>query len=301
MTVLSNAHGTPLTSQVLRSRTVGYGDEPKASHQMFLRDLKALKSIGVFVKKSHEAGETLYSLAPATFLPEEEFTPEEAYVLQLAGDVSAYHALGSSAHRGWSKLVAFAADRDREPGIPFFTHTELWEVPTDVVSGLLNAIRKEQAVCLTYRRDKLASPETRRLEPWGIVSHNERQYVVGFDLDREATRSFRLLRITAVESAGQSTHPRPKDFRAAAAQALQSFHPTVTATVTHVEDAAQAFLRTGQRVDATTVRFENVDREWLIRNALSYCESVTVVEPAEVRDEVVARLRQIVSSYEGSN
>ncbi|MDK6591524.1 hypothetical protein, partial [Actinotignum timonense] len=85
------------------------------------------------------------------FLPEEEFTPEEAYVLQLAGDVSAYHALGSSAHRGWSKLVAFAADRDREPGIPFFTHTELWEVPTDVVSGLLNAIRKEQAVRLTYR------------------------------------------------------------------------------------------------------------------------------------------------------
>ena len=55
----------------------------------------------------------------------------------------------------------------------------------------------------TTARPEDDAAQTRRLQPWGVVSWRGRWYVVGHDLDRDATRCFRLSRVVgAVEPVG---------------------------------------------------------------------------------------------------
>lgn len=301
LAVLINSADEPLTSREIRSRVPGYNEEDKAGQQALMRDFEALKKVGVTVEKVFDGNKTRYSIEQNTFLPDVAFTPEEAYVLQLAGQVSAHHKLGIQARRGWNKLAAFATDRDREETLPLVSHTELWEVDSSDLSHVLNAINRHKALSFMYRRDPAATSEERHLEPWGIVSHNERQYLVGYDTDREATRTFRLIRIEQATISGTATRDRPTDFTTVAAEAMASLHPQVTATVEVTPGAARAFVDRGERLDDQTVRFTEVDRDWLIRNALSYCESVTVLDPADLRREVRQRLQDIVDTYSGVN
>ncbi|MCI6206528.1 MAG: WYL domain-containing protein [Corynebacterium glucuronolyticum] len=301
LAVLINSVDEPLSSSEIRSRVPGYNEDDKAGRQALKRDFEALEKVGVTVEKAFDEGVTRYSIEQNTFLPDVAFTPEEAYVLQLAGQVSSHHKLGIQARRGWNKLAAFATDLDREETLPLVSHTELWEVDSKDLAHVLNAINRHKALSFMYRRDPAATPEERHLEPWGIASHNERQYLVGFDTDREATRTFRLIRIEQATISGTATRPRPEDFTTVAAEAMASLHPRVTATVAVTPGAARAFVDRGERLDDTTVRFSDVDRDWLVRNALSYCESVTVLEPADLRHEVKERLQHIVDTYSGVN
>ncbi|MGS2665830.1 helix-turn-helix transcriptional regulator [Corynebacterium glucuronolyticum] len=296
LAVLINSAERPLSSAEIRSRVPGYNPEDKPGRQALSRDFEALRKVGVNVAETFDGNQTLYSVQQQTFLPDVEFTPEEAHVLQLAGQVSSHHKLGIQARRGWNKLAAFATDRDRAKTLPFITHTELWEVDSTTLKTVLNAIYRKRALALDYRRDQLAPTEERHLEPWGIASHNERQYLVGFDTDRDAIRSFRLIRILGADIKGSATHERPEDFTVVAAEAMQRLHPRVDAVVSVVPGAARAFVDRGERIDEETVRFTSIDREWLIRNALSYCESVTVISPQDVCDDVIERLQAIVAS-----
>ena len=73
-----------------------------------------------------------------------------------------------------------------------------------------------------YRVPEDDRSTTRRLQPWGVVCWRGRWYVVGYDLDREAERCFRLSRIiSAVKPVGQpgaydaAEGPRPDQLRRA--------------------------------------------------------------------------------------
>src|SRR5262249_8021580 len=69
---------------------------------------------------------------------------------------------------------------------------------------LTGAVRDRQAVTFDYRTPDDDAAATRRLQPWGVVCWRGRGDVVGHDLDRGATRRFRLSRIvTAVRRTGR--------------------------------------------------------------------------------------------------
>ena len=48
----------------------------------------------------------------------------------------------------------------------------------------------------------------------------------------------------------------------------------------------------GQR-DGDTIKLQGVDRDWLIRTVASLAGSVSAIEPADVREDVVALLRHM--------
>ena len=56
------------------------------------------------------------------------------------------------------------------------------------------ATQKRRVITFDYRRPG-EDPARRRLQPWGVVRSSGRWYVVGFDLDRQAERVFRLSRV----------------------------------------------------------------------------------------------------------
>ena len=79
-------------------------------------------------------------------------------------------------------------------------------VTVDPAFGPLQAAARERReVRFDYRTpEDDAARAAADLQPWGVVSWRGRWYVVGHDLDRDATRCFRLSRIVgAVTPVGE--------------------------------------------------------------------------------------------------
>jgi proteasome accessory factor B len=70
---------------------------------------------------------------------------------------------------------------------------------------LWEAVRDRRPVTFAYRAAGRSEPQTRELEPWGVVNRHGRWYVAGRDRGRDAARVFRLSRIEGdVRFAGPS-------------------------------------------------------------------------------------------------
>jgi len=80
---------------------------------------------------------------------------------------------------------------------------------TDLLLTLGAATSAGQGITLTYKTER------RRVDPYGLVFHSGRWYLVAYDHRREDIRSFRLDRIAAAEPTGESFEA-PPDFDAVA-------------------------------------------------------------------------------------
>ena len=69
-------------------------------------------------------------------------------------------------------------------------------------------------VTFDYRVPEDDAPTSRRLQPWGVVCWRGRWYVVGHDLDRDATRCFRLSRIVGAGAPDRAGRRLPAAGRA---------------------------------------------------------------------------------------
>ena len=73
---------------------------------------------------------------------------------------------------------------------------------TDLLLTLGTATRSRQRIGLTYRTAERTS--RRHVDPYGLVFHSGRWYLVAYDHRRDDIRSFRLDRIVAAEPTGES-------------------------------------------------------------------------------------------------
>jgi len=82
------------------------------------------------------------------------------------------------------------------------------EVSAEVLTDLALACRDRERVRLTYLPSS-GDPEPRRVEPYTLVPVGPDWYLVCWDLDRADWRTFRVDRLTAVESLRVGCSPRP--------------------------------------------------------------------------------------------
>ena len=128
-------------------------------------------------------------------LPELRLEPDEAAVLGLAARVWQHAELAGAAAGALLKLRAGGIDTDdlgpdTRQGIEPRVHT------TEPAFGpLWEAVRDRRPVTFAYRAVGRSEPQTRELEPWGVVNRHGRWYVAGQDRGRDAPRVFRLSRI----------------------------------------------------------------------------------------------------------
>ena len=134
---------------------------------------------------------------------------------------------------------------------------------------LWNAVLDRARVSFTYRD---GSPRT--LEPWGLTSFQGRWYVIGRDVDRAATRMFKLSRMTDLPEegsrAGSYEVPADLDLRRLA-RSLAPREPTETAVLAIRAGKAPALARRGEPAHfrrQTSSRLRGVRRR-LRRSTLS--------------------------------
>ncbi|WP_298324184.1 WYL domain-containing protein [Haloactinopolyspora sp.] len=294
----------------IRQVVGGYGGQSdEAFERMFERDKEELREVGIPIETGsfdpfgdEEPG---YRIHRQEFeLPEIRLEPDEAAVVGLAARMWQHTFLSAASSAAVLKLQAAGIEADTrsisavEPRVggeePAFW--PLWE-----------AVRDRRAVRFRHRKSAGTQPLLRHLQPWSVLSWHGRWYVVGYDVDRQAPRMFRLSRIVDNVQpdgpAGGFEVPPLEVVREAAAnlappeQAQRSRARLRVRTGTgHALRRRAALVEAGDEPgwDEVTVTYSSP--EDLAEELVVHAADVVVLDPPELRDAVVQRLQAIVKA-----
>jgi len=301
-----------LTAAQIAATVPGYEHDPEdpkdheAFQRKFERDKAELRDLGVPLETGTASvfdTEPGYRIARRDYaLPDIPLAPDEAAAVGIAGRLWQHAGLAAAASSGLAKLRAAGVDVDPQATLG----VEPIVTVDPAFAPLTAAARERRAVTFDYRVPEGDQPTTRRVQPWGVVCWRGRWYVVGHDLDRGAARCFRLSRVVgAVRTTG-----RPGAYAPPADLDLISYVARFTGPVERsgravvlVRPGRAAGLRRWARVDGSgpdgdrlELRFSDVD--YIASRIVGYGGDVRVVEPPEVREAVIQRLKEIATRHD---
>jgi proteasome accessory factor B len=288
---------TPMTFAELRRRTRFYDQsDTESARRMFERDKDELRRLGVPVEvREVSFGDEVGYLVDrdAYEIPDIDLTPEEVAALAMAVRLTG----AESEQLALSKLVARAPDPATLDAPP----TTRVDVRPDPIDDVGEAVLARRPVRFTYRTAAGDRAE-RTVDPYAVVHRRAAWYLVGRDHDRDALRAFRLDRVEGrPRTVGPpGTYELPDEVDVAAAVAGPEAEPVTVELAVSPEARWAVEVRggtdTGRTHDGLPVlRLEALDRirdrSWL----LGLGPEVVVLEPTDLRDEVVAGLRRLAT------
>jgi proteasome accessory factor B len=290
-----------LTAERIRGIVPGYADAPsdEAFFRTFERDKAELRDLGIPLEVGRNSAFDLadgYRIARRDYeLGDIDLEPDEAAAVALAVRLWESPEFTEAARGALLKLRAAGVDVDDHPSAVVEPKVRTSEA---AFSPLHAAVQAGRPVRFDYRRPNSPEPQTRNVEPWGVVSWRGRWYVVGHDRDRDARRCFRLSRIMGeVEvfgSPGQVQRPPDIDLLTLVAGEERGTPPSTRARVWVAAGRAQGLRRRASVVGEQQV--DGVDGD-VVELDLHYPESaatwiagygpdVLVLEPDTVRKAV---------------
>ncbi len=294
-----------LTAERIRDAVPGYepaDGDPKADEafkRMFERDKAELRDLGVPLETGRNSvfdADDGYRITRRKYeLPAIEFDPAEAAAVGLAARLWQSATLGTSARNALIKLRAGGTDVEAASGDAALPHVDASD-PTLPV--FLDAARHARAVRFDYIKSGSGTPERRSVEPWGVLSWRRRWYVVGYDRDRADVRSFRLSRVQGdVAAAGKRTFERPQNVDLLGYVAGRRPDDGRVAHV-HVTGRGGQLRRyaSSENDGVLTIAFSDVS--WLARTVASAGAGARVLDPPDVAEAVLARLRAVAGNAE---
>jgi proteasome accessory factor B len=305
LTICLLVSGRYLPKSRIREAVEGYHNLSDAAFERtFERDKDELRSLGVPIEVGSfdplfddEQG---YRIRSSEFaLPPIDLDAEEAAVVGVAARVWRHASMAESTRSAISKLRAAGVEPDASQLASLEPSVQASEPGFEV---LWNAVLDRARVSFTYRD---GSP--RAVEPWGLTSYKGRWYVIGRDVDRQASRMFKLSRMTDLprraSRAGAYQVPSDLDLRRLA-RALAPQEPTETALLAIRSGKAPALSRRGEPASSDVnlppgfavyaVGFG--DLHSAADEITQFAADVVVLEPVELRDLVVRGLTAVAES-----
>ena len=295
-----------LTAAQIRDAVPGYPDSFEAFKRMFERDKDELRELGIPLETGINPGseeESGYRISRQAYeLPEIRLEPDEAAVLGLAARVWRRAELAGAAEGALLKLRAAGIEAEdmSQPGIEPRLQTgeaafgPLWE-----------AVRDRRPVTFGYLAAGRSTAQQRKLEPWGVVNRRGRWYVVGQDTDRQAERVFRLSRIEGIVDftgpAGSVTVPPGTDVRGAVRDWDSEASAPRSCLLRIRSGAGYGLRRHALREEPDEVpgwdrvELNYSDTGWWSEHVASFGADVVVIEPTDLRDAVIGRLKGVLA------
>ncbi|ANE04021.1 helix-turn-helix transcriptional regulator [Corynebacterium crudilactis] len=292
-----------LTQAWIRDNVGDYkGLSDIAFRRKLQRDFAYLRRVGVpieqfTIESGIAEGQQAYRLSEDSYeLPSVEFTAEEAAVLGMAGEMGQNQELGAFARSGWTKLAAGGAHRDLTTSTAITNAGDLGSLSAKTLDAIIKARHTGRSISFHYQGSRTAPPTTRRMDPWGLVPERDRIYLVGFDRDRNAPRTFRSTRISDITLEAKAQNPMPDGLNLQDMVRAQLRKKSVLIDATlHITPGRAVELRAAgvKTPERDTWFLEDVDRDWLVRTAASHAPEAVVVHPQDVIDDVIALLRAV--------
>lgn len=303
---------TFLPAEKIRKIVAGYAESPsdEAFSRMFERDKNELRDLGIPLETGrvspYDPTEGYRINRDAYALPAVELTADEAAAVAVATQLWESPELITVTQGALLKLRAAGVDVDAaDAGVAITSTAALPGLrgSQKVLGNLLSAIDSGQAVKFGHRQSRSEPYTERTVEPWGVVTHRGRWYLVGHDRDRDATRTFRLSRIgdevTAIGPPDSVQRPDDVDLREIVRQVVSEM-PTGTQARVWVADGRATALRRqatavgprtlgGRTGEEIVIDIGTHDR--VAREIASYGADAVALEPQSLRDDVLARLR----------
>ena len=291
----------PLTLDAIAHQVPGYPAEHAARRQAFERDKRLLRDEGIPVLTERLPGNEQYGYRidrDEFYLPDLELEPDEQVALHLA--VAGVHLGDPSGRDALLKLGATGLG-DVRPVASI--------VPTPALIDLFEAVRTKATAAFAYRTGR-----DRRVAPLGLWFRFGHWYLVAWDLDSTAVRTFRVDRIEGEVTRGEAGSAEgvvPEGEGAVDVEAALPDEPWDTEAADPVEmrilvDALEA-RRVADQVgeDKVVIRHDDGSIELVlgvssfasIRSwVLGLADHATVLEPPECRDELVGWLTALTET-----
>ncbi len=300
-----------LTKDAILSSVAGYREQAEAGakkdalEKMFERDKENLRGMGVPIETIGDRAdpddlrEARYRVPSSEYeLPADiSFTPAELALLTLAGGVWRDGSMSDEARSGLRKIRALGNAVD-EPILGFSPRINVRE---PAFGPLRQAIDRSLAVSFPYLKPGEQAPRTRHLQPLALVEYEARWHVYGFDTDMAAERTFLLSRIVGPVEISRRTFDGAARTgagdRALAGLAEVAARNSALVEVVPGSEAALRLARRGTPDATQGLRVPYVDVHVLADELASYGPEVRVVEPQQLRDEVVARLEATLALH----
>jgi proteasome accessory factor B len=290
-----------LTATQIRAAVPGYPESFDAFKRMFERDKDELRELGIPLETGTATAlgeEPGYRISRQDYmLPDIRLEPDEAAVLALASRVWGQAELAGAAAGALLKLRAAGVDAEQTSLAGIEPRLDAGEA---AFGPLWKAVREGRPVTFRYRAAGRSDAQLRHLEPWGVVNRHGRWYVAGQDTDRDALRVFRLSRIEGPVQfsgpPGSVTVPEGADVREAVRE-WDKLPPPRQAAVLRVRRGACYGLRryaSTQQPDGDgwdRIGTAYSDTGWFAEHVASFGPDVIVLEPADLRDAVMTRLK----------
>jgi proteasome accessory factor B len=324
-----------LTKDQIRNAVPQYQDceTGDAFERMFERDKDDLRELGVPVVTGTTSSlfedEVGYRIPPEKYqLAPIDLTAEELAVLGLASRVWQQASLAGPAAQALVKLQGLGVETEDDSLVGIEPRVRTAE---PAFQPLYAATRDRAPVSFSYRKYRSAreaadgssesADETRRLEPWRLISRNGHWYVVGHDRDRGERRTFRLSRVTSgirrIGPAGSYVTPELPEVDGGEDQGRgdavlgfdrsQSRSDDRTATVRIREGRVWSLRRRAESLDTAVdgspgdswdeVRLPVVDVEDLAAEVAWFGPDAVVLGPPDLRDAVVRVLQGAVAAH----
>jgi predicted DNA-binding transcriptional regulator YafY len=165
---------------------------------------------------------------------------------------------------------------------------------------LLEAARLARPVTFDYLKPGSGTAQLRTIEPWGVLSWRKRWYVAGLDRDRGEPRSFRLSRISGpvkfIGPAAAFERPEKVDLLEMVAGGRTDEGRVARVKVT---GPAASLRRMAQVDDDGVLSISFAETNWLARRIASAGSQAHVLEPEDLRDAVLVKLRAAAGDTTG--
>jgi len=311
------AERRPITARDVKSNVEGYSEmSDEAFARRFYSDRAELLSLGVPLQSQRDefTGEELYTLrSEQYFLPELELEDEELAALQTA----LYLLEGKFAYAEPLRLalqnLALGRPGFTEPGSDTARRVEVLdpdyspEMPGRLAK-LEGAISKQRTVKFEYWSISRDQVSERALNPYALMPDNGVWYVVGYDLERDDIRTFRVSRIRGeIKFATR----RERDFRTPVEFDIELYRGRPPWQVGDIVGEARievpgetawwvqrAYGSTGRLEEGVFITdYSSLPQlaSWVLRQD----GRAVPLEPDELRREVATSLRRVRENHEG--
>lgn len=301
--------------ELLQSRPTASGAELAEALGVTERSLRRyvvrLVDLGIPVR-SERGPYGGYQLAPRFRMAPLMLTPDEAVAVTLGLAVARPLGVGAvapAAASALAKLQRVLPDalrervRDLGAALGVVVPAGGADVDADVLTELGAAAGGQRQVTFTHRAPR-GTETSRVVDPYGVVFHAGRWYLVGHDHLREALRTFRIDRVRRVATTG-SRFVAPDGFDAVGylVQSLAAVPYPVTVEVVLHTDLDEARRRIPATVgsvelhaDGALLRIGAASVEWAARHLVLLGVPFSIVAPDELRAAVRALAADLITA-----